>query len=297
MIRSAPIVSNTTAITNVMPNSDGTLPAAGGGAAPEGGAAPGGVAPAGGGTGAPPAGPGGPPNRSQLQGRRPRILPASRPRMYRMPRTVPLERGYRGSNLDPLYVNLQGQGAGSVSPLAENAYSGLLGSVPAAIFWGAFHGGSSAINVWQMMMLKVWSPVCRIYIKGEWDRDSGTLLRCRSCGRPLLVGRHPGRVQQPRDERRDRGEGRSGLDAAQRGQAGRGNEQAEGARLPEVHGGRAEDDLRPGAVPGAGCRIKRRIPRTRGRRRHEAAPGSHAPEARVRREEGARLPAALSHRG
>jgi hypothetical protein len=169
MIRSAPIVSNTTSITNLLPNADGTVPAVGGGgggAAPDPGAAGGGNG--GGNGGAAPAG-GGPP-RMIRNGMRPRIIPAVAPPLYRLPPTVRQERGNRGSNLDPWYVNLQGQGAGSVSPLAENAYSGLMGSLPAAIFWGAFHGGSSAVTIWQHMMIKVWSPVCRIYIKGEWDK-------------------------------------------------------------------------------------------------------------------------------
>jgi hypothetical protein len=167
MIRYAPIVSNTTSVTNVVPNADGTVPT-GGGAAPAGGNGAGGSPAGEGPAGGAPAGPAGPPR--MLRGGRPRIVAAARPRLLRLPRTTPLERGYRASNLDPWYVNLQGQGAGSINPLAENAYSALLGSIPAAIFWGAFHGGSSAINVWQHMMIKVWSPVCRIYIKGEWDR-------------------------------------------------------------------------------------------------------------------------------
>ena len=175
MIRSAPIVSNTTSVTNLLPNADGTVPATGGSPAPDGGA------PGGNGGGAGPAAPGGPP-RMLRGGMRPRIIDAARPRLLRLARTVMLERGYRGSNLDPWYVNLQGQGAGSVSPLAENAYSAMLGSLPAAIFWGAFHGGSSAISVWQNMMIKVWSPVCRIWIKGEWDKIQDHFSAAASAG-------------------------------------------------------------------------------------------------------------------
>ena len=62
MIRSAPIVSNTTSITNLLPNADGTVPAAGGGggADPAGGGG-GAVEPAGAGNGGPHRLPGGPP--------------------------------------------------------------------------------------------------------------------------------------------------------------------------------------------------------------------------------------------
>jgi hypothetical protein len=160
MIRSAPIVSNTTTITNLFPNADGTVPAVGGSG--------GGGVPAGPNGGGAPAGPGGPPRLRG--GRAPVIRGVGSPPPFRSPRTVPLERGYRDSNLSMWYCNLQGQGQGSVSPLVENAYSGLVGSIPAALIWASFHGGAGGICVWQNLMLKVWSPVCRIYLKGEWDR-------------------------------------------------------------------------------------------------------------------------------
>jgi hypothetical protein len=86
------------------------------------------------------------------------------------PLTVARSRGYRDSNLDMWYINLQGQGPGAISPLAENAYSGLCGSLPAALIWASFHGGQSPIGVWQNQRIKVWAPLVEIWIDGEWSR-------------------------------------------------------------------------------------------------------------------------------
>jgi hypothetical protein len=160
MIRPAPIVSNTMSITSLSPNGDGSMPsvASGGGGAP---------APAGG--GGAPAGPGGPPNRSINAA--PQLREVTRPPLLtEMPRTVSLERAMRASNLDAWYANLAGSGPGSVTPFAENAFSGLLGSYPAAMVYSSFHGGQSAITVWQILQLKVWSPICEIRIRGDWSR-------------------------------------------------------------------------------------------------------------------------------
>ena len=85
-------------------------------------------------------------------------------------RTVQMRDGYRDSNLDPWYINLQGQGSGSVNPFAENAYSGLMGSYPAAVVWNSFHAGSSGIAVWQNMRIKCWTPAVHILIEGDWDK-------------------------------------------------------------------------------------------------------------------------------
>jgi hypothetical protein len=166
MFRPAPIVSNTTTITNLSPNPDGSVPAvtpSSGGATPA--PAPAGPAPA------PPGVGGAPPRARGLNGSRPPMLqPAFQAPMFRSPPTFPLQRAYRGSNLDMWYANLQGQGQGSVSPFAENAYSGLLGSMPAALVWASFHGGTGGISVWQQMNIKVWSPVIRLVLDGEWSR-------------------------------------------------------------------------------------------------------------------------------
>lgn len=161
MIRPAPIVSNTMSITSLSPNGDGSMPSvASGGAAP---------APAGGGGAPAPAGPGGPPNRSLNAA--PELRGVTRPPLLtEMPRTVSLDRAMRASNLDAWYSNLAGSGPGSVTPFAENAFSGLLGSYPAAMVYSSFHGGQSAITVWQILQLKVWSPICEIRIRGDWSR-------------------------------------------------------------------------------------------------------------------------------
>jgi len=38
------------------------------------------------------------------------------------------------------------------------------------MLWASFHGGSSALTVWQYMKLRVWSPAVHIHIEGDWDR-------------------------------------------------------------------------------------------------------------------------------
>jgi len=140
--RPAPIVSNVTSLTNLAPGADGSVPAA---AVPPGGAR---------------ALVGAPAVRSG-----PPIMVART-----MPRAVQVRDAQRASNLDLWYVNLQGQGSGSVSPLAENAYSGLVGSMPAALIWSSFHGGTGGLSVWQKLKMKTWSPVIRLVIEGEWDK-------------------------------------------------------------------------------------------------------------------------------
>jgi hypothetical protein len=164
MFMPAPIVSNVVAVTNLSPAADGSLPAVE--PAPGGGGAP---APGGGGAPAP--GGGAPPNRAVSN----RSLPPVITRAWSVPvkaqpRLVRSGAGFRASNLDRWYANLQGQGAGSVSPLAENAFSGLLGTIPTAIVWDAFHGGTSQVTVWQNLNLKVRAPMMRLKIEGDWQR-------------------------------------------------------------------------------------------------------------------------------
>lgn len=153
MFRPAPIVSNTTTITNLSPGSTAGAPAA------------------------PPskalrraADPRQPPARTSraVRGLPPPIVGGSRIPIYRSPKGPVALRD--AGNLDAWYANLQGQGAGSVSPFAENAYSGLVGSYPAALIWTSFHGGTGGISVWQALQIKVWSPVIRIHLHGEWDK-------------------------------------------------------------------------------------------------------------------------------
>lgn len=86
------------------------------------------------------------------------------------PRTVREGTADPSANLDPWFINLQGQGGGNIDLLGENAFSGLMGSMPAALFWGSFHGGEGAITVNQALRLKVWAPLMRIYIHGNWAR-------------------------------------------------------------------------------------------------------------------------------
>ncbi len=73
-----------------------------------------------------------------------------------------------GSNLDPWYWQMHGNGAGSIDPTGTHAFSGLLGAYPTAICWEAFHGTASPLIVIQNYRLKVWSPVVTLSIQGEW---------------------------------------------------------------------------------------------------------------------------------
>jgi hypothetical protein len=75
-----------------------------------------------------------------------------------------------GSNLDPWYWQMQGQGAGSIDASGQNAYSALVGAYPTAILWQAFHGTASPVVVTQNLKLKVWSPVVELTIRGDWSR-------------------------------------------------------------------------------------------------------------------------------
>lgn len=75
-----------------------------------------------------------------------------------------------GSNLDPWYWQMHGNGAGSINPTGTHAFSGLIGAYPAAICWEAFHGTASPLIVIQNYKLKVWSPVVTLSIKGNWDK-------------------------------------------------------------------------------------------------------------------------------
>jgi hypothetical protein len=86
-----------------------------------------------------------------------------------MPRTV-REGSELSSNLDPWFINLQGQGEGNINLLGETAYAGLMGSMPAAILWASFHGSSGVVVARQDYKLKFWAPLVEITIKGHWDK-------------------------------------------------------------------------------------------------------------------------------
>lgn len=137
MFRFAPIVSNTTSVSNLGGmGADGGVPAA---------------------------------TPSRTAGGRPQVrsvpvlLPQGAP-----PLTVP--RNYRGSNLDPMLIRMTGQGSGTVNPDAINAYSALLGAIPAAILYNSFHMGTGALTVKQDMLVRVVSPLMTIGIHGDWSR-------------------------------------------------------------------------------------------------------------------------------
>jgi hypothetical protein len=165
--RPVPIVSNITTLSNLSPEANGTVP----GAVPATPVA--GPTPTPTPTPAPAGGPGGP-------GGGPRsMIPAPRfpaPVLTSSPRTVPFRRSFTGrdtdlsDNLNAWYFRLQGQGPGSIDPLGENAYSGLVGSLPAAILWQGFHGAYSPISVSQTLKIQVWTQSLRLTVDGHWDR-------------------------------------------------------------------------------------------------------------------------------
>jgi len=75
-----------------------------------------------------------------------------------------------GGAANPWYWKMQGAGPGATHLSAENAYTAMVGDLPAAILWSSFHGEYSSIYVQQHLMLPVWSIPCQLDIKGEWDR-------------------------------------------------------------------------------------------------------------------------------
>jgi hypothetical protein len=154
-IRMAPIVSNTTIVSNIAPGPDGSVPGDGGGAPnPGSGGGPGGGAP-------PPVAP----------------APAGAPRSTRavmrggrLWQPVPHGRGFRaGLALDPWAWKLDGQGPGSITG-GENAYTALIGPVPSEILWAAAHGGTNVVVVAQNLVLPMWSQLMRVKITGDWTR-------------------------------------------------------------------------------------------------------------------------------
>jgi hypothetical protein len=136
--RPMPVMAASTSLTNLSPQANGATPAS--------------TAPRGAGPGAP---------------REFRLSPSVRPMI--MPRSV-REGVDLSSNLDPWFINLQGQGDGNINLLGETAYAGLMGSYPAAILWDSFHGGTGLIVARQDYKLKFWAPLVEITIRGNWDR-------------------------------------------------------------------------------------------------------------------------------
>lgn len=97
------------------------------------------------------------------------------PRANLFPRTVSSRKGEfqgraaRSGRIDPWAWVLQGNGPGSISALGENAYSGLIGSLPTAILWQGFQGSYSPLFVSNALRLKLWSQSIRLVIDGDWD--------------------------------------------------------------------------------------------------------------------------------
>jgi hypothetical protein len=137
--RPMPVMAATTSLTNLSPQSNGATPTS--------------TTPRGAGPGAP---------------RDIKLAPSVRPMI--MPRTVREGATDPSANLDPWFINLQGQGEGNINLLGETAYAGLMGSYPAAILWDSFHGGTGVIVARQDYKLKFWAPLVDITIHGNWDR-------------------------------------------------------------------------------------------------------------------------------
>ncbi|MDH3336791.1 MAG: hypothetical protein OER22_03885 [Gammaproteobacteria bacterium] len=165
MFRPIPIVSNITTITNLSPNADGSTPspAASTPATP----APAGPTDAGGGDTAP--------RVRVVRDHAGRSIvpivetPATIVDTRRALRDLVVSNRSRSANVDPWAWRLQGQGSGAIVPTAENAFSGLIGSLPTAILWQGFRGSYSPIAVSQAMKLKLWTQSLRIKITGNWE--------------------------------------------------------------------------------------------------------------------------------
>jgi len=71
---------------------------------------------------------------------------------------------------DPFFWKMEGQGPGAVSPLAENAYTCMMGTDSAAIVAASLKGNQSLINVYESLQLPLWAPVDSLTMTGDWDR-------------------------------------------------------------------------------------------------------------------------------
>lgn len=134
-----PIVSNTCTLSNTLPGADGTVPAAA-------------------------------PGKSALNGSAPPAITTTRSFLpvAVASRTVPAT--FRGTNIDPMLVKMDGQGPGTIDPNADKAFSGLLGSIPAAVVYNGFHMGTGPLFVTENMMIRVVSPLMTLDIVGDWSR-------------------------------------------------------------------------------------------------------------------------------
>ena len=148
--RIVPITNNLTSLTNLSPGLDGSLPVAEG-APSNGGANPssGGTNPSNGG-----ANPSDRRNKSQVI----KSVRVRHGRTFKAP-----------SNLNRWSWQLQGQGPGSITG-GQNAYSGLIGSIPSEIIWAGFHGAYSPIVVQQTLQIPMWSQGLHLRMTGNWHR-------------------------------------------------------------------------------------------------------------------------------
>jgi hypothetical protein len=136
-----------------------------------------------------PAGGNGSGSRSARELSLPRVFDATKsvlPREFPLSGSVRRDAVPRDSNLDKWAVNLSGQGPGTINLLGENAFAGVLGSIPAALVWQSFHGGMVPIAVYQHMRMKVWSPAVHLRIKGKWESFQ-THLSAAVSGRYLFA--------------------------------------------------------------------------------------------------------------
>lgn len=138
MFRPIPVMANQTAITNLAPTSEGLPPA---------------PAPA-----------------TDQQPGEPRSLVTLRSSLN-PDQTVLHGRNFVAPrNVDVWYWRLQGQGAGAIVPTGEYSFSGLVGSIPAAILWQGFHGVYSPIVITQLLKLKLWSQSISLTIDCDWTQ-------------------------------------------------------------------------------------------------------------------------------
>lgn len=158
------ITSNITAVSNLSPDADGSVPMPQDSG--EEGGGPSGGGPSGGGSGGGPSGGG------------PRAFAAKDYKKVAVPPMItkkgfsPKNFGKTRSNdgLDAWYWNMQGQGNGSIDPTGQNAYTALIGNYPTAMLWESFRGSYSPVFVQQALKIKFWVPQIEIIIRGKWER-------------------------------------------------------------------------------------------------------------------------------
>ncbi len=74
------------------------------------------------------------------------------------------------TGLNPWFWKMQGVGPGAISPTSENAYTAMIGSLPAAEIAASLKAGSSLITVSQELQIAAYAPLSSLRITGNWDR-------------------------------------------------------------------------------------------------------------------------------